>query len=114
MSASYSAAFRTGRPPAVMLRSRASIQGCRSLGSCAYPSCGPLAWPSPSAHQTNWTRARAFAVSLYDLCNSNQVKVEIGYAWAPDEFVMETRKSVFGPCPSSHRPRPPSRRRGSA
>jgi len=31
------------------------------------------------------------------LMQQQPVKVEIGYAWAPDEFVMETRKSVFGP-----------------
>src|SRR6185295_4813027 len=94
---SYSAAFQTGRPPAMMLLRRASIQGRNSFGSGAYPSSGALAWPSVSAHHANCTSARAFAVSLYDLCSSSHVKVEMGYACGPAELVIETRKSVLGP-----------------
>src|SRR5207237_9154319 len=71
------AVVQTGLPPAVIVLSRASIQGRSCLGRGAYPSGSALAWPSVSAHQTNFTRAVALAASSYCLGSSSQVKLAV-------------------------------------
>src|SRR5262249_23646978 len=70
-----------------------------ALGNGAYPRSAHRAWPSFSAHETNFTSSRPLPASLYCLWSNSQVKVEIGYAAGSSELVMDTRKSVSGPMP---------------
>src|SRR5947208_1112153 len=91
------AVVQTGLPPAVIVLSRASTQGRSCLGRGAYPSGSVRAWPSVSAHQTNFTRAVAFAASSYCLWSRSHAKLAMRYALSPSWLVIDTRKSVPAP-----------------
>src|SRR5262245_30765682 len=62
-------------------------------GNGAYPSSLAYFWPSARAHLRKSSITFALSFSGGFSYSSSQVKDEIGYAFSPGAFVMETRKS---------------------